>query len=483
MIQNGAWMDADGVMQSSQNYYGNITTSVAPISEHSRIQDNYNGSFDIFINGLEGSMNLTSYHETIDQTTLRVIATSSSRNNPMFFNYSGYYGHTSVKLPSYAQLGSLVMMNVGPSMDIPFVVVGTGSHHGRGTWILGLHGDYANAFGIMTNHTIFTEFHFYQVNRLMAALNTTDHSIEDYGYQESMVSVNVLMSSFDAAPNTLVDNGWAEYKMTYFQNATFTSQTAFGNEWWFTGPADYSGRFIFIENRTMGENSFMMANYINYAANNETRYLTSISGMNGSTFPDLNVTVMPDFMHVPTTLGIWDLVYIYFPDSGPRMYKVVNFQLMTTWLGSRDAYILHSLDGNVNVAYDRQTGLMVSYYYQHVENSTFKEVSWEITHSNILDPYETIDLPLANYTLCGFSIEYDSGNITHVSDYQLEFAVLSNNGIETLVEQWFHAEADGWQRFTFRNNRLLWLDSIDSALAPFFYPNASGSGFGFLSTC
>lgn len=442
-VHGGAWMEVAG-------YQHEIVVTEGPYEEHHpmimfiEVADNANGTFTMSQEGLFGHPVPATLTDLVDASTLSIIASSSPWIG-LPFNESGYVGQSGFQIPVDASIGSMYLLNVGPMTNLPFVVTGTGTHHGRDVWVLELHewflamgGGFVFEWGEWMIEDIHVEQWYYQDTGLFAKLfsNDTFTEAETYDTRTSEMVLTTIYSSFDDTPNPLQDVLWAEYVVLLQINGDDTPIEWYGYVSLMWDIDTYAG-IIMI----MREN---MQDHMTWLSNNVSRFASEVDE------EPLDDYLFIDGFRAPVTLEAGDsFVLTVLGMLEPAM--VTGTMVLETWLGEREVIVIDSINGEYTAYYDRETGFLLRLF---IDDSGARFI---LAGTNLLDPGKTIDLPPgtgASYQ--GYHFEDDGGGDTWAMEFSSSFEVIENDGLLSLlnITQNVYNGSWGWELHASFNCRM-----------------------------
>ncbi len=493
-VNDGFWLSTDGYMLQEGRYSleDDPSSMLMAMSIFSMIFDNGDGTFSM-VTDSNMAMNRSSGISVMDLDTYRVLATNESWAYMSGIIHNGYYGHSMFAIPSArTQIGSFYQLNYGPTMDLPFVVSGTGTHHGRPVWVLTLHPEYLRLIDMNANMSKAIEVWYYQDDGLFAAMFAIDMLTFGTGlYSNHEMAITTLYTSNDASPVPVIDGYWIEYAMEQALNGTVFTEGGFGYESFQTGPATYYARMLMAA----GSGSSGMSQTILLEASNMSRYAWNMFmiSSSGTSSPPPGL-LLTDFMWAPVTLETGDVLYMTLPGSPSGIPMLVTGTLMIgTPAGTR---LVNVLEGNgdlfgpgsnvsIVVYYDAASGMLWQFNFsawQQVGPGAWALMEQTIAavNTNFLSPTSVIDLDagfIASYS--GFSASYADGMI-YTESLSSTIEVLNNSGVQTYLNYTIEFTAgNSWILVESMNNRFTWLDSLQPGST--FQPNTTGAGLWFSS--
>ncbi|MHA1369092.1 MAG: PKD domain-containing protein [Promethearchaeota archaeon] len=503
-IQDGEWFEYNGIRYDD---------SFFDINEGPRFEMMPSLEFIMFLNGAGNTFNVSAdgtifnstrmpYDEVVDEDTFLILNSTSLVYDPNStimtgMSFNGYFGHSTFRIPVYGtEIGTFYLINLGPELDLPFVVTGEGYHHGKEIWILTPHPDFEYWFGSgIANMTRNIEIWYYKANGLFAFLK--DDSYFDFGdgfYYNVTSQYNTLYDSTDIDPVNIPDGLWFDFIMAGYQNGTEFGKNFGGFEFFQTGPTEYTSRFINAGG--MGMYGPMLMSW-SLDINNVTRFVSNFTMAVEYGPPDLgnmSEIILTDLFNAPVTLDIGDVYLIFQPgDPKPLVLNVTAIQLVDTIFGTRNAIICtHANDydnfsENATFIYDASEGFLLQLEFIN-EDKTAGQIMKQIlnlTLSNFGNSTRRIDLPVGySSSFSGFYMvkeyQYSPYGFTssHYSDFSINSYVTSNNGFETFVNVTIDAfDWYGWVLASSMNNRYLWIDQMDPVAQSMIYPNETGAVF------
>ncbi|MFX0101045.1 MAG: hypothetical protein ACFFCS_15835 [Candidatus Hodarchaeota archaeon] len=504
-INDGYWEEMNGYTQTT-----NLTNAsdiwLDPWIVYSDITDNTDGTFNLTSDGQFGGGNSTrmQFAERIDAVTMEVVESTHPLILSSSFNFSGYYGHTNAQIRDNVQLGSICLINIGDRLDLPYEVTGMDTYHNRSVYTLTLHPYFTSIFNSSSNCSIASDLWYFESNGMLAKMwfnDTTKNGSIEY---EWLLEGNMVYDSLDSDPLPMLNETWAELILVTNETGVWSDRMPIGYEAWSTGGNNYTSQFMMRQTEEENGTHVEFWNYWRFDTDNQKRFVHALQMENLSVLyektgwnktwdgaPDPADQVLIDFARCPNTLELGDLLYTTLPgDDGQQVLRVmaISSQFYSRIVGTRTSIILEPIDNDgVRIHYDQITGMMLKLEMEHQNwNGTADVIVNEtatIVNTNLLDSNQKIAWSAGTnleYNGTMYEVRNYNWSDVHINEMNLSMTVLSD-GLPSLVRVDIEQSSDGgpwmssWMELNYRQNRMLWLDSMDPAMASGSWPNETGS--------